>query len=90
MIFYPYTVYGTENLMQSFLELFSRYGFEALAFACMFWLCARTIAENTKAIQKLDRSIIQLCIKILTHDLQTEREQILDKCNSQDSARTPE
>jgi hypothetical protein len=38
-------------------------GFPAAAFAAMYYLVAKAIAGNTKALQELEKAITMLCAK---------------------------
>jgi hypothetical protein len=51
--------------MIELLGYMREFGFPALAFGLMFWLVKDTIGKNTMALNKLDRSIMQLCIQQL-------------------------
>lgn len=63
--------------MIDILTIVERFGFPALAFAMMFWLVKDTIGKNTQALNKLDRSVMQLCIQHLKQMDDKKNEQIL-------------
>ena len=45
------------------LTLINTAGFPAAAFAAMYYLVAKAIAGNTKALQDLEKAITALCAK---------------------------
>lgn len=58
--------------MNDVISFLKEFGFPAVAFGMMFWLCVVTIANNTKAIKKLESSVIQAMIEIIKKDVKEE------------------
>ncbi len=50
--------------MNEFLVILERFGFAAVAFGCMFWMCNSALAKNTAAINRLALIIQMLKDKI--------------------------
>lgn len=48
---------------ETLLTLINTVGFPAAAFAAMYFLVAKSIASNTKALQDLEKAITMLCAK---------------------------
>jgi len=49
--------------MTEIITLLKEFGFPAVAFGMMFFLCVKTLNSNTKAISKLEKTLYQFMIE---------------------------
>jgi hypothetical protein len=55
--------------MNDVISLLKDFGFPAIAFGMMFWLCVMTIKNNTKAIQRLEHTVTQAIMEMLRKEI---------------------
>lgn len=51
--------------MKDILDVLAQYGLQGICLGMMFYLCYSSISKLTMVINKLDRTIMQLCIQQL-------------------------
>lgn len=62
--------------MSDVISLLKDFGFPAVAFGMMFWLCVITIRNNTKAIRRLENTVTQALMTVIK--MQVEKESCQD------------
>lgn len=59
--------------MSDVINVLKDFGFPAVAFGMMFWLCVVTIRNNTKAIQRLEHTVTQALIEMIRSEVKKEQ-----------------
>lgn len=59
--------------MSGLISYVREFGFPIAAFMMMFWLCVTTIAQNTKAIRGLEKTISQIFLNSMLEKWKKEQ-----------------